>query len=373
MLRGASRVAWVSRWFVVVGLVVALGLAARVAEACTCGWDGAIMWAPHFVGLVPLDLRGEEVKLRCDRDSARFIVCRFIATYRLYNPGGARALSLEIAHPGGAAVVLSLNGVVVANRPAPARSEQRRAALGRDGETTVAPWLARAGEEVTLTVDATFLVAPAQCFCFRPTIGRRHPVVTSTPGGLYDIEYRYHPQRNFGSEPPTYELAVEHPRRIQSNFPEPSTPRVKDEGEYSNPQGWGGSFYRWRLNAGGPIAAAGVGWSPEGRRPRVRVGWELAWPHMLVHSLVVETDTKRRVAVVPAWELALPSLRFSWPDLGIGVGVPIQVVPVARTGVRLHWRFGYWIFHVLGTFDHFPGGRGLPQERLGSLMFQVGF
>lgn len=350
------------RWLVVIGLAVALGLAARVAEACSCGWDGAVMWAPHFVGLVPLDVRDEQITLRCDRDSARFIVCRFKARYRLYNPGGARALGLEIGHPGGAAVVLALDGVVVADRPAPARSEQRRAALGRYEESTVAPWLARAGEEVTLTVDATFLVAPAECFCFRPTIGRRHPWVTSSPGGLYDIEYRQRPQPNFGHLPPTSELDVGYPRRFQGDFPWPG-----------NPQGWGGSIHRWRLNAGGPIAAVGVGWGPEGRRPRVRVGWELAWPHMLVHSLVVETDTKRRVAIVPAWELALPSLRFSWPDVGIGLGVPIQLVPVARSGGRLHWRFGYWIFHVLGTFDHFPGGRGLPQERLGSLMFQVGF
>jgi hypothetical protein len=128
-----------------------------------------------------------------------------------------------------------------------------------------------------------------------------------------------------------------------------------------------------RFTAGGPIVGAGLGWSPEGLRPRVRAGWELAWPGLLVHSLTVETDTRRRVAVVPAWELTFPQWHVVLPDLGLGLGVPVQLVPEARPGVRLQGRFGFWIFHLIGTFDHFPAIRGLPRERLGALMLQVGF
>ena len=92
-----------------------------------------------------------------------------------------------------------------------------------------------------------------------------------------------------------------------------------------------------------------------------------------MHSVVVETDARRRVLVVPAWELAIPDWSKFLPDLGAGLGVPVQLVPEARPGVRVQARFGVWIFHLIGSFDHFPAVRGLPRERLGALTLQVGF
>jgi len=31
---------------------------------------------------------------------------------------------------------------------------------------------------------------------------------------------------------------------------------------------------------------------------------------------------------------------------------------------------GVWIFQIIGTLDHFPAVRGLPRERMGSLILQ---
>lgn len=55
-----------------------------------------------------------------------------------------------------------------------------------------------------------------------------------------------------------------------------------------------------------------------------------------------------------------------------GVGAPSQLAPLARPGVRVFARLGWFWCHLLGTLDVYPAFRGAPPERLGSLMLQFG-
>jgi hypothetical protein len=247
-------------------------------------------------------------------------------------------------------------------------------------------WPAAAGGEATLGVLATFLVSPWTCPCQYPTNNRRHPWVTRWKSTEYYVNYR--PGDEFSAAPPTYSLTHDIPARWGGDVQYgPDHGKDRREGrrriarvtrarpttDHYDEGGRITAQRPLRFEAGGPIVAAGLGWSPEGLRPRLRVGWELAWPKLLVHSLVVETDARRRLTLIPAWELAIPEWHVVFPDLGVGLGVPVQLLPDARPGVRVQGRFGFWIFHIIGAWDHFPAIRGLPHENHGALMLQAGF
>lgn len=379
MLRGSG--ARVRRLAALV-VAAAVVLVARDVAACKCTYDGTAITAPRFAG--SLELREESVELRCDRAARGYITCTWRARYRLHNPGEARTIELDIGHVAGARVALAVDGVVVATTPAADIATQRLAVDSEQAARTAAPWDAPAGGEATLTVDATFLVSPWTCPCQYPTNSRRHPWVTRWRSDDYYVNYR--PGDAFSDAPTTYSLRHNIPARWAGDRPigpdqhlragDRRLAAVTRARPTAEPYDLGGNIAAerpLRLDPGGPIVAAGLGWSPEGLRPRLRVGWELAWPKLLVHSLVVETDARRRLTLIPAWELAIPEWHVVFPDLGVGLGVPVQILPEARPGVRVQGRFGFWIFHIIGAWDHYPAVRGLPHENHGALMLQVGF
>lgn len=369
-----------------VALVVAAAVAllTRDAAACKCGYDGTTITAPRFSG--PLELGVEAAMLRCDRAERAYITCHWTAHYGLHNPGEARTIELDIGHVTGARVMLVFNGVAVVTVPAADLAAQRRAVDRDEMSRTTARWDAPAGGDITLTVEATFLVSPWNCPCQYPTNKRRHPWVTRWRSTSYYVNYR--PGDEFSATWPRWMLVHDVPvrwraaeglgstrtshridgRRRIDHFqrPRPTADRYDSGGTIETER-------PLRFEAGGPIVAAGLGWSPEGLRPRLRLGWELAWPKLLVHSLVVETDARRRLTLIPAWELTFPEWHIVFPDLGVGLGVPIQLLPDARPGVRVQGRFGFWIFHIIGAWDHYPAVRGLVHENHGTLMLQVGF
>jgi hypothetical protein len=369
---------------VAVGLALTIGLAGREAAACKCSYDGTPIAGPKITG-EPIDLQGESVQLRCDRARQRDLVCTWKAAYVLRNGEAARTIELVVAHVAGAAVTLRLGEVVAGASQAQEIAAQRWAAdhgWAPEGETR-ATWAAPANGTVTLTVDATFLVTPWGCTCADGGSNyRRHPWVSARTSRRYFVNYKA--VGEWRAQPAT--MTVEHdiPRRwtgdrdlkyrrdgdrkrAKQATPRPSSDRWDEHALFT-------MYRRWRVDPGGPVVGAGLGWGPEGLRPRLRIGYELAYPRVLVNSVVVETDARRRVMIVPSWELTFGD---GWPvflpDIGAGLGVPIEVVPEARPGVRVHGRFGFWIFHLIGSFDHFPAIRGLGIQRLGSLALQVGF
>lgn len=92
-----------------------------------------------------------------------------------------------------------------------------------------------------------------------------------------------------------------------------------------------------------------------GTRLRLRGGYEVAAPHWWLYSLVAETDARRELLVVPAVEVATPSVMVVIPSAGAGLGVPVRVLPDVRVGVRvqasLHWPF----LGLVAALDLFPG------------------
>ncbi len=87
------------------------------------------------------------------------------------------------------------------------------------------------------------------------------------------------------------------------------------------------------LTLGGPQVAVGYGFGAA-RGARVRLGYQLAAPERFLHSLSVETDLRGRWTVTPLSQVA-----SDWylivPSVGFGVGVPVQVAPEVRPGVRV--------------------------------------
>ena len=360
-------------------LALAVALTPREVRACKCLADGATLSAPT-VTPVGLALQTAAADLRCDRAPRGHIACTWHARYRLHNPGAAQTFELGVTHPEGAAVRVTLDGVVLAERAAADPRARRQAARDYATAETRATWLAPAAAGGELAVALAFEVAYETCTCTPSASARRHPFVARRPTAGYNVH-------------------------VAAGGPFLSTPAAVT-GTHDIPASWRGDWFRrydrkggrkrsrpqaddtlfdptrndgvamdrrLRLDPGGPVVAAGVAWTPEGTRARLRAGWEITWPRVLAHSLVVETDARRRITVIPTTELACPTLTWILPDLGIGVGAPMQLVPDPRVGVRFQGRLGFWIFHLITTFDHFPGVRGLPRERLGALMLQVGF
>lgn len=120
----------------------------------------------------------------------------------------------------------------------------------------------------------------------------------------------------------------------------------------------------------GPVAAAGVGFGA-GVRPRLRAGYELSVPGFMIYSLAVEGDVQEELALIPAIELAAPSMWVFIPGPGIGVGVPVMLLPDPRPGFRVQASLNWSFIGLVGNFDVYPAGEGLPQALRGALMLQL--
>lgn len=136
-------------------------------------------------------------------------------------------------------------------------------------------------------------------------------------------------------------------------------PREVLEAEFrSGPRSW----------VGGPLVAAGLGFTGE-TRFRLRAGWEVGTGRYFVHRAAVETDFER-LLLVPATEVASRKSGRLVPSLGLSAGVPVQVRPTTRVGIRgaltTSWRF----FSIVGHFDTFPAMRGDDLELHGGLYGQ---
>ena len=352
---------------------------ARPAGACKCGIDAPGISAPIVAPAQAASVTMTEghAVLTCDRIVGRApIACTWRARYVLSRRGEAAAVGLAVEFPVGAVVRVELDGVVVASARSPDPRSLRERRSVAPPRTLEATWKAPQDGRVEVMVHADLRVDPWQSCCGPDTNNRRHPVLNPWNSSLYRFNY-------VSPEPPddtaAWRFDVDTPRTWWSGFHEGEVRGRRRVRSVSGRQLSRNEPYTsllidrtLRLDRGGPIAAAGVSFEPGGVAPRLRFGWELAWPHYLVHTLAVETDTRRRVVLVPAWEGALSFLGTWFLDLGLGVGAPVQLAPAPRPGVRVLGRIGWRVVHLLGVYDAYPRFRGAPIEHHGALMLQLG-
>lgn len=349
---------------------VLTAVVARPARACDCVLPGPTFHPPHVPeAFAPAVFTSEEVAaLTCRPARQGRLACTWTARYVLTRTQST-AISLSFAYPTGADITVSFDGAAVAGSV-----DALDPRFGVDQRELFATWPEGHHDRLVVEVRADLSLAASQCGCdsARTTNRRRHPLVTRANGTTYALHYR--PDDTPGTMRLSLDLRRPWKERHPRLFPGGKGRRITRDVVKERDEPAVFAFNTpYRLDPGGPVAGVGLGFGPEGLRPRLRLGWEVAWPKIWVHSLVIETDARRRVAVIPAWELTYPYTPSRWtPDVGAGVGVPVQLAPVARPGVRVFARLGWLWAAVVGTFDVYPAFRGAPPERLGSLMLQFG-
>lgn len=112
------------------------------------------------------------------------------------------------------------------------------------------------------------------------------------------------------------------------------------------------------LRLGGPYVAIGASFSTaaEGSARLIhRIGYEIARPSWLIHSLSVETDLQN-VVVAPAVELALSgAFLYVQPSAcAIGIGMPLRMGDEPAVGVRAQLAVQFPILGLVAMLDHYP-------------------
>jgi hypothetical protein len=105
--------------------------------------------------------------------------------------------------------------------------------------------------------------------------------------------------------------------------------------------------------SGGPFIALG-GAILDANPARGRIGWEHAHPYpFLFYSGALETDFTHELTLVPAVEITHGGgiMAFAIPRAGFGVGLPVQILPDPRPGLRAQVSFSWIVFSILTTFD----------------------
>ena len=105
---------------------------------------------------------------------------------------------------------------------------------------------------------------------------------------------------------------------------------------------------------GGPVLALGA--RVNGIEPRLRVGYEMAWPHHVLYALAAETAGFDEVMLVPTVELATPQLLVI-PSLGIALGAPVRLLDATHgfaVGARVQATASFFFGSVVVPVDWYP-------------------
>lgn len=125
---------------------------------------------------------------------------------------------------------------------------------------------------------------------------------------------------------------------------------------------------------GGPIVGVGID-VREQKQLKLRGGYEFGPTKWMFASVVVESDARSHVEVVPTIDVTFPNWSYwlVWfPAPSIGLGAPVQVWPSVRPGVRTHVGLHWHVVGIVGFFDAYPRWRGAPRQLLGGAALQFG-
>jgi hypothetical protein len=197
--------------------------------------------------------------------------------------------------------------------------------------------------------------------CSREGIRSRHPIaVRGDSGGIAPLAYWVHPaHRPTDVEEAPLEVHVVRPPEwavaiLQSTSDALARALDDDRAHFRAERGEVRVELQVRpslLWNGGPFVGAGWAFAPNAGT-RLRIGYEVAAPYWLVHSVAVESDVSRTLSVVPAIEAITQSSLV----LGAGVGVPIVVTPRTHAGGRLQVSGSISAIGLRGAVDVYQDG-----------------
>ncbi len=103
---------------------------------------------------------------------------------------------------------------------------------------------------------------------------------------------------------------------------------------------------------------------------RMRLGWEVAAPSWLLYQVSAETDARGRWNVTPL-VLAASNALLIIPSFGFGVGMPIQVRPDTRLGVRIQLEAQLLPIGFVASCDLWPKTSTAPAYTQWTLLGQI--
>lgn len=339
----------------------------------------------------PLVVEDEKLSFRCSEGADR-PTCTFEARYRIVNPTAEK-------HGGVAAFYgLQAEGVVVrvngrdARRALSAEDVQRldaevRAVEDEEVWRRFAESLQRTGFTVEIEpggkaeiVTTGKLLLTRSIFHSYEIDGltARHPLLRQgdPERRIYGVDYLLSPIRTW-AEVHRMEVSVRYPSSWEmtgalyagEGAPQESWRTREERGEKvesivltgkPEPKSQGGAL-SLRLSTpgnvaehGGPfVGIGGVPGSGDAAGFRMRFGYEMAAPWWIVESVSADVDFRGRVVVTPAVEAVSGQILFL-PSMGIGVGVPVQILPSTTVGARILGTIQYPFLGFVTAVDIFP-------------------
>ncbi|MFY2563651.1 hypothetical protein ACN469_39015 [Corallococcus terminator] len=377
----------VARLVSVLCLLVALPAAANVAASTRT--PAAFTLSPGLART-----RSEVLSEKLDFDCAeaeREAACRFEARYQLRN-GTSEAEVIDAAFLGLRTHEVSvrfdeeplpvteeqadrIDPTSKSRETASARSSPENALAQRFGFTLTLP-PGRDGELVVrgvVRLERRFLPSGYVW----PAVQARHVLLSPGPGRAtrWDIDYLLGPIRTWAGNPELHVTV-----RVPSSWEVGSSPdasartppvatdwRLRHEGAHvvAERRLTAASAPEW-LNV--TLTKREPWWTPGGvqlglgarlgddSRFMARLGYQLAAPESFLHSLSVETDFREQLVLTPLTQYATPQVAII-PSLGLGLGVPVQVLPEVRPGLRLLADLHFGPVGVALSWDHHPALR----------------
>jgi hypothetical protein len=311
----------------------------------------------------------------CRRDEQK---CAVEARYCVENPATAREDAITaFCSPGTTDVAMSVDGASCAT---PLTSGDRTALVlmmqrmlderdARDVPFDGCRFGVEPGGHATLVargrIDATHFGARRGA---EDAIHQRHPLLTDRRHPLRkSLRYALAPIRTWAAERATIEISIAYSRNWELVFDENFA--IADVGgawmasrTFTLPTMPNGLDFEFAadessLPSGGFLVGIGAATGGETRGFRVRAGYEIALASGLHLGLVGDSDLRKSVLFAPQISLVSGAL-YLIPSFSIGVGVPIEITPAVRSGVRfqadamLHW------IGVVYTLDIFAASDG---------------
>lgn len=331
-------------------------------------------------GKTPLRIASEDLSFDCDTDG-NLMRCRFVARYDVVNPTGQPHSVV------GAFYGIAAEDVVVRVDGTPSKRDlslddvhafdERVAGLEADEVRPYHERVDRIGFELTvpaegrreLRVDGVLVdrSGTTESLATDAIYGRHLAFGTPDFGRRFDFAYLLSPIRTWSGAPKVH-VTLRYPRRfarVRGPYAEGDASfHESDEGgthvvtgtfdDDTMPESILFGFRETRpfLSHGGPFLAVGSAGDDE-KRTRLRVGWEVARPRWLLYSLQADFDFRGRVIAAPVVSAASQWITII-PSIGLGLGVPVQVAPTLRAGLRLQFDAMIAACGLLASMDVFP-------------------